>query len=74
MIADCGSSQCPNSHLLLSTSAVVQSSGCLRVCAGERESHSQPGGSSGEHDKILVHYPDQGEEMSAGQTVTFCFQ
>lgn len=67
------SSQCQKSHLLVSTSAVVQSLECLRVRAGERESNSQSGGSSGEHDKILVHYPDQGQEMSAGQTVTFCF-
>lgn len=43
----------------------------VNLCAGEREPNSQPGGSSGEHDKVLVHYPDQGQEMSAGQTLAF---
>lgn len=46
----------------------------VNVCAGERESNSQPGGSSGEPGEILVHYPDQGQEMSAGQSLSFCFQ
>lgn len=50
---------------------MVKSWASVNVCAGERESNSQSSGSSGEHDKILVHYPDQGQEMSAGQTVTF---
>lgn len=39
---------------------------CVCVCAGECDSVGQSGGSPGEHDQILVNYPDQGQKMSAG--------
>lgn len=40
------------------------------VCAGQRDSVGQSGGSPGEHDQVLVYHPDQGQEMSAGQTLS----
>ena len=62
------------SFVLTDTFVGCDSSSGSFVVAGQRASVSQSYCAAGEHDSLLVHRADQGQEVSAGKPHSFKYQ